>query len=169
MAADDVRELAEEVSNPDTAVPNGSSIAFLLEHRGRTALLTGDAHIDALGAAIEGLVGDDKRLVVDVCKLAHHGSEGNTNLDLLDVVGARNYLISTNSDHFNHPDPRAMARLIAHGDPDAPGDGPVLWFNYQTPRTTLWKRPDLREAFGYDVRYPEEPEQGITIVLPQAD
>jgi hypothetical protein len=171
VTADDVGALADEASRPDTAVPNGSSIAFLLEHGGRAALLTGDTHIDALGAAIEGLVGDSGRLVVDVWKLAHHGSEGNTDLDLLDVVGASNYLISTNSEHFNHPDPRAMARVIAYGSPDSgdSSDGHVLWFNYRTPRTTLWERPDLRERFGYDVRYPIEPAQGITIALPPSD
>jgi hypothetical protein len=52
---DDLEELAATETGKDGSVPNGSSIAFLLEHRGASCLLTGDVFHTVLGAALASL------------------------------------------------------------------------------------------------------------------
>lgn len=169
VAPKDVIALADERSRLDRKAPNGSSIAFLLEYRGGTALLAADAQIDALGAALESYAGEDNRLVVDIFKLPHHGSEANLDLRLLEVVSAHHYLVSTNSVLFGHPDLRAIARVVAYGSPCELGPtragAHTIWFNYRTSHTLAWARGDLQKHFGYTARYPQEGTNGIGITI----
>lgn len=158
----DLLKLADSRTDRDRSVPNGSSIALLLEHRGASALLTGDAFGNVLGAGLLGLARarNQHQLPVDLFKLPHHTSRANVSRALVALAPARHYVTSTNGDRFDHPDDIAVARVAV----DSPS-GATLWFNYTTERTLRWARPDLMEDYNYSARYPDTPGNGVRIEL----
>lgn len=115
----------------DDSIPNGSSIALLLEYQGRRLLLAADAHA---GVVRSGLARCLKYGIdIDLLKVSHHGSKANTDARLLAALGCRRFLISTNGNRHEHPDNQLIARLAA-----AAGDGAHLYFNYAVTRTMRW-------------------------------
>lgn len=156
-----VEELAARSTATDRAPANGSSIAFLLEHRGATVLLTADAHPTVLVPALRSLAAYRRQSlpwVLDLIKLSHHCSRANTTTELLQVVRARDYVVSTNGAIFGHPDSEGLARVLLGGLP-----GSRLWFNYRNERTQRWADPGLRQRFAYEARFPEPNGRGVVI------
>jgi hypothetical protein len=159
----DLEQLADEDSDPDSSVPNGSSIVLLVEHRGASVLLAADAFADVLTAGLRGVAaarGLDS-LPVDAFKLPHHGSMGNVTRAMIEAAPASHYLVSSNGDIFHHPDDTALARVVL----SAPA-GATLSFNYRNQRTQRWADPRLRERHGYSTRFPSDPAAGVVIELP---
>jgi hypothetical protein len=145
----DVEAWAATEFESDDSEANGASISLLLEHEGRSALLTGDAHSGPLVRGVTRLLetrGID-RLEVDVFKLPHHGSQRNVSTELLELVRARSYLFSTNGASFGHPDREAVARIALNAN------GSRLCFNYAD-RVGLWSDPNLMGELGYSVEAP---------------
>jgi hypothetical protein len=144
-AAPDLDSLLEKQFLKDDAVPNGSSIAFLAEYGGKSALLLGDAHPEVVTSAIRRVCKDRglQRLSVDVVKVAHHGSKHNTSKELLDVLESPSYLISTNGDQFKHPDKECLARIIEFGKPRQ------IYFNYDTKYTRPWLSKAAQTKYHY--------------------
>ena len=101
-----------------------------------------------------------KELAIDAFKVSHHASQNNISTELLDLLDCRQYLVSTNGDHFHHPDREAIARIIKHG-----GDHPVLHFNYRTRFNDVWARPDLQERHGYTTNYRKDDQASTTVAL----
>jgi hypothetical protein len=162
---DDLRHLADQRIPRDASVPNGSSIALLVEHLGASVVLGADAFGSVLTAALQGVARarGSETLAVDALKLPHHGSGANVVAPLLQAVPASHYLVSTNGDVFHHPDDAAIARVVL----DAPA-GPTLWFNYRTPRTERWGDPRLIESHGHRVAFPDpgHADAGVVLDLP---
>lgn len=165
----DLEALARKRTALDRAVPNGSSIAILLEHQGASALLSGDAFADVLTPEIQALAlkrgqPAGSPLTVDVLKLSHHGSRANVTMDLMNAVQARHHVVSTSNAYFKHPNAEALARVITAGQ------HPVLWFNYDTPQNRQWADPGLMQRYGFEVRFPAEGEPGadtgVVITVP---
>ncbi len=158
----EVDDLADTPFSGDPGAPNGSSIALLAEFGGAAALLAADAHAPVLVASIRTLLRHRRldRLQLEACKLAHHASQNNVSKDLLDLLDCRQYLVSTNGDHFCHPDRQAIARVIKYG-----GDRPRLYFNYRSRYNDVWARPDLQEKYQYAAYYPEGTSAGRTVAL----
>jgi beta-lactamase superfamily II metal-dependent hydrolase len=157
-----IEALAARVTPTDKAVPNGSSIAMLLEHKGASVLLSADAFPTVLVPALAALAkrrGIAGPMPIDVVKLSHHGSRANVTQDLLRAVDARHFVFSTNNSYFRHPNAEAVARVIVGGSK------PTLWFNYDTPPNRQWGVPDLMARHGHVARYPEG-DTGVTIELP---
>jgi beta-lactamase superfamily II metal-dependent hydrolase len=148
----------------DNAVANGSSIALMLEYKNRLCLLTGDAHPDALVEGLDRYMREQntagQSLNLDLVKLPHHGSQRNWEPELQTRLRARHYLVSTNGDKFRHPD-RATIDAITEGHGKATID---LWFNYQTPTTTIWADRALQKAKKYVAHYPKQ-GTGVTVDL----
>jgi beta-lactamase superfamily II metal-dependent hydrolase len=142
----------------DEAPANGSSIAFLLQYKTQKAIFTGDAHVPVLMKSLGAL--SEKPLAVELLKLAHHGSDGNTSSELLQMLECPRFLISTNGAHFEHPNPSAVARVIARRAKNA-----WLYFNYETGFTSPWKNPVLQRNYRYRTVYPLTMEGGCTIEL----
>lgn len=148
----------------DTSVPNGSSIAFLLEHRGASCLLAADAFPTVLGGALWALVNarGGRPLPIDAVKLPHHGSEKNVGKKLLMLVSTKHFLISTSGERFGHPDDVSLARAVTAG-----GSGTTLWFNYgPTAKTRRWADPELGARYGFTTRFAES-AAGTRIELPE--
>jgi beta-lactamase superfamily II metal-dependent hydrolase len=150
-------------SMPDRAVANASSIAFLLEHGGASVLLCADAVPGVLLPALKGLAARRgvQRLAVDAIKLAHHGSSGNVTGELLDLVDARQVIVSTDGKIFGHPDDEALARVVQAWQ----GRGLTLCFNHDNARNRRWDEAGLKGRYGYEVRFPAAEGQGLLVTL----
>ena len=158
----DVDQLADSPFGGDGGVPNGTSIAVLAEFRGAAALLGADAHAPVLAGSIRSLLkkrGAD-RLKLDAFKVSHHASQNNLSTELLELLDCSRYLVSTNGEHFCHPDREAVARIIKYG-----GDRPSLYFNYRSKYNDVWARPDLQEQYKYLTYYPEGNLIGFRVPL----
>ncbi|MEO8751895.1 MAG: CHAT domain-containing protein [Casimicrobiaceae bacterium] len=157
-----IDELADTLFSGDAAPPNGSSIAFLAEFGGASVLLAADAYAPVLVSSIKRLLVERglDRLPLAAFKVPHHGSQNNLSTDLLNLLDCRNYLFSSNGDHFCHPDRQAVARVIKHG-----GRQPALHFNYRSRYNEVWSRSDLQEQYAYTARYPEAESPGLRIAL----
>ncbi|HWT14111.1 MAG TPA: MBL fold metallo-hydrolase [Allosphingosinicella sp.] len=147
----DVEALAAVDSAADDEPPNGSSIAFVAQWGQKRVLLAGDAHPDLLETTLAPLAaGEGGRYRIDLFKVSHHGSRGNTSRRLIELLDCRRFLISTNGSHHGHPDPEAIAQLVKF----APAGEKTLYFNYESAWTTPWDDPALRRRYDYRAIYP---------------
>lgn len=151
----DIDKLAATPFRADPGEPNGSSIALLAQYDGKSALLGADAHADRVIESIKLLKKSERRLKVDLFKIAHHGSDRNTSMELLRLLNCRRFLVSTNGSYFQHPAPEAIARIIKFG-----GKGATLYFNYRTKFTQVWDQAGWRAKYGYAVKFPDKKENG---------
>jgi len=118
--------------------PNVASLVFMVEEDGKRLLLTGDAQQDKLLEDLEAtrhLEGGHCHL--DVLKVAHHGSEHNTDKHFAKIVSADHYVFCGNGAHGN-PEPEvieiyyksrlgsASRRALA---PEADGRPFTFWFS----------------------------------------
>lgn len=164
-ALKDIDNLADAKFAGDSSAPNGSSIALLAEFGGASVLLAGDAHAPILVESIRSLLRQRgaQRLKLDLFKVSHHGSHNNLSRELLDLLDCPRYLISTNGDHFYHPDRQAVARILRYG-----GDRKDLYFNYCNRFNEVWGSDALasvRETFACTTFYPPGNQPGIRIAL----
>ncbi len=171
-----LQEVAGRKTKNDTAAPNGSSIAFLAEFAGRSILFGADAHPTVLYPALLTLARRRARLPdatpasevpplqIDVFKLPHHGSSANVTIELLNLVKANHYVISTSGTRFKHPDEEAMARVITMGRRSRNARH-TLWFNYASATTTPWMHPALLKKYGYRTAGANMETAGATINL----
>lgn len=162
-AGKNVRALANSKFQEDKAYANGSSIAFLLKAGGKTLLFTGDAFpsvvVEAANKLPVGQMNAKGQIAVDVFKVSHHGSAGNTDKDIVKKFPASNYLISTDGTH-EHPDDEAVARILEHSDPN---QKKVLISNY--PDTLLeWADVEFDGKWCAEVA-PNDGQNGIVLDL----
>lgn len=143
-----VGELAATRFQPDTSKPNGSSIALLAEFEGSSVVLAGDAYSSVLKRSLRSVRGGGDRLRVDALKVSHHGSRGNTDTGLIDLLDCDRYLISCNGAVHKLPDNEAIGRIIRH----CPGRAELL-FNYHCPRTECWDDAGLQGRYGFSATY----------------
>jgi uncharacterized protein (DUF4415 family) len=129
----------------DQAKPNGSSIAFLAEYEGKSALFLADAHPTIVAASVSRLCQERgvTRLPVDVVKISHHGSKGNTSAALLKLLDCKRILISTSGARFQHPHAPCMAQIIKWCEPTE------IYFNYRSKQTKPWIAPAAEKKFKY--------------------
>ena len=153
----DLEFLAETDNAPDDSKANGSSIALLLEYKGKKVLLTGDAFS---GDLVEGLkaVSGDERIKLDAVKLPHHCSKNNVLRSLVEAVDCDRWLVSTDGTQFRHPDAIALARVITYSRLRTP----ILFFNEPSTFNGWWDNEDWKELYDYDTQYGTE-EDGLTI------
>ena len=145
----------------DSGAANGSSIAFLAEHAGKSCLFLADAHPKVVCEALR-LQGysSERPLKVDALKMSHHGSKNNITRELLELVDARHYLVSTNGDKFGHPDREAIEAVI-----QGSRRKPTLWFNYTTDHNVEWKLASRQPGARFRTRYPRSGKSGIVVKL----
>jgi hypothetical protein len=153
--------LLKEQFKIDAAKANGSSVAFLAEYRGKSALLLGDAHPDVVAASLKRLLKKrrQKKLSVGAVKIAHHGSKNNTNEELLALLASPTYLISTNGAQFKHPDKACMARIVKFGKPR------TIVFNYRSKFTRPWIAKSAQDRHGYRAQVRKDRDLSIAVDL----
>lgn len=157
----DFDETLTKQLKPDASRANGSSIAFLAEFEGRSCLFLADAHTRVVCDSIRRLIPPgQKRLKVDAFKMSHHGSRANISKELLSLVDAEHFLVSTNGDIHGHPDKAAMEAVVSWSVRK-----PTLWFNYRNERTLRWETEGGPVEGDYALCHPGEGEEGITLEL----
>lgn len=97
--------LKSQKNNGD--IINKASVCLVLEYEQKKVLFLGDSHADDVKEALL----ESKEHKFDLVKLSHHGSKHNTNLDLLEMIDCNDYIVSTNSGKYGHPDPETMKLL----------------------------------------------------------
>ncbi|RIZ40641.1 AVAST type 1 anti-phage system MBL fold metallo-hydrolase Avs1a [Pseudomonas putida] len=127
IAARCERTLAEAYT-PDISVANGSSIVLALTAGRASVLLLGDAWAEDVVGELKRRNQGAQQLMFSAIKIAHHGSLHNTSPELLALIDAPCYLISTNGLRHAHPDFEVLAAIV---------DRPAaferkLYFNYDT-------------------------------------
>jgi beta-lactamase superfamily II metal-dependent hydrolase len=157
-----LEELANRKSPTDTSVPNGSSIAVLVEHRGCRVLLTGDAFAPVVGGALFTLAHHrgEEPFALDIHKLSHHASRGNVVVELLERFPSTHYVVSTNGAIHHHPDIEAIARILSRASA-----GTGLWCNAATVITEAWKRCADRLEIPVVVHLPTPNAPSIVLTL----
>jgi hypothetical protein len=156
---DDLEILAETRNVADNRPANGSSIALLLEYKGRKVVLAGDAFPSDLVEAI-GAVSGNVRLRLDAFKLPHHCSKKNVLKGLIEAVDCGCWLISTDGTQFRHPDAIALARVITYSKIRTP----VLSFNVPSEFTGWWDNAGWKGLYDYKAEYGTK-EAGLTLVI----
>ncbi|WP_180104017.1 ComEC/Rec2 family competence protein [Acinetobacter sp. YH12134] len=104
-------EKNEDTFIRDTSKPNKASIAFVVEYRNFRGLFLADAYAEDIVNGIKLKNYEDKSF--NVIKLSHHGSEKNTNMDLLRIVGKTEYILCADKSKHNHPNNRTIARILS--------------------------------------------------------
>jgi beta-lactamase superfamily II metal-dependent hydrolase len=161
----DIDGMADAKFGGDSGAPNGTSIALLAEFGGASAVLAADAHAPVLVDSIRKLLQNRNatRLKVDLFKVSHHGSQNNVSSELVQLLDCSRYLVSTNGDHFFHPDRQAVARLLKYG-----GETKTLYFNYKNRFNEVWGDKlldDVRRTFNCTTVYPAPGESGMAVSL----
>ena len=147
-----VDRLLGEDQGDDSSAANASSIVLLLERgpapEDERVLLAGDATLGALAPAVRRLLAERgvDRLPLSTFKLPHHGSTNNLSAELVSMLPARRYLVSSDGGYYGHPDDAAIARVLSRGP-----RGLELVFNYDSARNRRWESPELVERFGHRV------------------
>jgi beta-lactamase superfamily II metal-dependent hydrolase len=150
----EIEKLAAAPFEKDTSAANGSSIAFILSYRGKSILLTGDAHVDIMNANLDR-AGRGKPVALDACKLSHHGSKGTVSSELLAKIECGLFLVSTDGLQHDHPHREAIARVIT-----SRAGSTRLVGNYRADNLLEWDVPRLRRHFNYTVEVPAEERNG---------
>ena len=123
----------------DKSIANGSSIAFIMEHKDSSFLYLADAYPSVI---IEGLnklgYNKDNPLNVNFMKVSHHASMFNTQKQLLEIVKTDNYLVSSNASKHGLPNKRTIARII-NNNPNA-----IIYFNYDL-KDTIFSEQDWKD------------------------
>lgn len=147
MGAVDVDLLAEFPFKEDKTTPNGSSIACVLEFKGKSVLLLGDAHPGLVLQSLKKL-SPTAPFRTNCVKVSHHGSKANTSAELAKQLRSRRWIFSSNGATTKHPNPEAVARILKNSD-----GLKHFVFNYTTPFNDLWDDDQLRAEHRYTTEY----------------
>ncbi len=158
----DIRALAATRFEPDNSSFNGSSIALLAEHDGKSLLLGADAFSPVLEESLRRLLRETgrTRLRLDACKVPHHGAQRNNGPDLFKLLDCRNFLFSTDGSHrYRHPHQETIARILTTQK------GVRLHFNYRSEANGIWDDSDLQREWDYEVLYPGAGRAGYRLAV----
>lgn len=140
----------------DTSVPNRSSIALLLTFDNKRVLLAADAFSNVIKEGLKLCLPGKE--AIDLLKVSHHGSKGNTERSLLDILRCRKFLISTNGKIHKHPDHALLERLVARHD------CPEIFFNYSQGWPGNWKIKPVHWP-NFHPKYPNNGERLVEVLL----
>jgi len=117
---------SEDNFEEDTSLSNESSIAFIIEAEEKKMLFLGDAHNNIIIKSLRELgYSEDFKLDVEFFKISHHASKYNTSLELLNMIDAKKYLISSNGVKKGAVSKKTISRIMKSSK-----DG-VVFFNYK--------------------------------------
>jgi ribonuclease BN (tRNA processing enzyme) len=122
----------EDIYKADDSPTNGSSIATILEFNGIRLLMLADAWAEDVIDALLKLQASGCSMIFDAIKISHHGSFHNTSPELLKIIDAPRYFISSNGSNHEHPDIELLTAIV-----DRAADfHRILYFNYSTPASS---------------------------------
>lgn len=158
---DDLTKKIAKQLKTDQSLANGTSIAFLAEFAGRSCLFLADAHAAVVCESIKKLIpAGQERLKVDAVKMAHHGSKHNISEELMELIDAQHFLISTDGSIHDHPDKPAIDAIVQWSVRN-----PTLWFNYRSKQNAGWAKVPAGSTKKFASSYPKSGEEGIIVDL----
>lgn len=86
------RIILRDTFKEDISLTNKASISFVFTYEGKKIAFLGDSHASNI---INGKIKYFKNQSMDLVKISHHGSKYNTNYELLKILGATKFIIST--------------------------------------------------------------------------
>ena len=123
------RRKLSDIYEPDTMIANSSSISTIIDLGGIRLLMLADAWAEDVVERLREYQSLGHSIIFDAIKISHHGSFHNTSPELLQMIDAPMYFISTNGNIHNHPDIELLTAII-----DRPAEfSRTLFFNYSTP------------------------------------
>ncbi|WP_305374053.1 MBL fold metallo-hydrolase [Photobacterium leiognathi] len=140
----DVDKLSSNISK-DMSPTNGSSISFILEVDKYKLLFLGDSHKDIIIENLKKIIGNNDDIKFDLVKISHHGSKNNTSLELLNLINADKFLISTNGKRHNHPNIETIAMLLKNEKYKE------IIFNYHIDLISLLNNNELEKYNNYKI------------------
>ena len=119
----------KDVYTPDSSATNGSSIATIIELDGVRVLMLADAWAEDIVQELKNLKVRGHSMIFDAIKISHHGSLHNSSPELLELIDAPKFIVSSNGKAHNHPDIEVLTAIV-----DRPASfSRTLYFNYATP------------------------------------
>lgn len=109
-------ECIEEIANgndkfiPDRSVTNRASLSLIIEYKDFRGLFLGDAWASDI---IEAFRLNQIEPGFCVTKLSHHGSEKNSNIELINIIGKTEYIFCADKSKHNHPNNKTIARILS--------------------------------------------------------
>lgn len=148
-----LQEWAFSESNADKSKTNASSVAICINFYGKKLLFLGDANSeDICDALADWSAGTNQELFFDVVKLPHHGASGN-NLDMLNLLDAHLFLLSTDGAKFSHPSKETVAKIVSR-----PTDTTRhLVFNYCNSIYNLFSETNMQRQYNYAIHLYDNP------------
>ncbi|MFA1560536.1 ComEC/Rec2 family competence protein [Aliivibrio fischeri] len=111
----ELRYLSRQINNGD--IINKSSIAFIASLKNQSVLFLGDSNPQIICNNLKNIgYSINNPINLSMLKLSHHGSQHNTNKELLEIINCSNYYISTNGGNYNHPDKETIKLLSDRTD-----------------------------------------------------
>ncbi|MBK0695624.1 MBL fold metallo-hydrolase [Klebsiella oxytoca] len=109
-------ECIEEITNgndkfiPDRSITNRTSLSLIIEYNSFRGLFLGDAWASDIIECVRS-----NRIEPGFCitKLSHHGSEKNTNSELIKIIGKTEYIFCADKSKHNHPNNKTIARILS--------------------------------------------------------
>ena len=147
--SDELENYLSELKEVDNSIVNGSSISFVLEIHDKKLLFLGDSIVKIKDKCMitKNLVkqyGENTKF--NLIKLPHHGSRYNMTNDFLNVFKSDEYIISSNSEKFGHPDIDVLANLIYRNQQEK-----TLIFNYPVRQYEILNNETWMEHFKYSI------------------
>lgn len=138
--------LAKDSFREDTSKTNASSLAFVLNVGRKNYLFLGDARPTTVSAGLKlHNYSHDNPIKAELMKVSHHGSKGNTNEDLLNLVDCTKFVISTDGSRHGLPDKVTLARIHNYRD------SAEIYFNYQGTLDDVYTK-DEQKALGAKIK-----------------
>lgn len=147
--------MEQDIFDEDNDEVNGSSIAFILEYENKSMLFLGDCHPSVIEEELKKMGFDENnKIKIDLMKISHHGSKGNTSSDLMKIIDCNKFLICTNGLRFNHPDKEVLARIIANKT----DKNKEIFINYRTRSIEPFLNEELMQKYNYSIIYGKKSE-----------
>ena len=160
------RKLEEMASRKqsDGSEANGSSIGFVIEHKGKRVLMAGDAHSSVLTSGLKryGAMVGEPVPTIHLVKLSHHGSGANLSTKVLKAMTARRFMISSNGDNFGHPNDSAIAKAILAVS-EVQATSAVFYCNYRSDRTLWWHQRS--DGINAEFELPKKGGAGLRVTV----
>ena len=126
-----IQEIAGKTTKMDNSITNRSSISVIIRYRNKKLLFLADNIADGV---LEYLSQEDR--VYSLVKLPHHGSANSISDDFVDCVESDTYLVSTNSEKYNHPDIETLAKIACKRTEYVKR----IYFNYKIDKVTDFEK-----------------------------
>jgi hypothetical protein len=143
----DLSKFLDEFDYKDDSLKNASSISFVLEFNKKRLLFLGDSQVERILNSLTSIYTKEEfPLYFDLIKVSHHGSCGNTNIDLMNLIDSHKYIISTNGDQYNHPDRQVISQIVCRPTKA----NRKLYFNYEN-ICNKYNNPAFMDKYKYEV------------------